>query len=67
MTEMLYKMYKMSPAEKRLIREQSGMEPTSQSIMRLAMLALVIIVGLALALHLAYLTIANGGALYAAY
>jgi hypothetical protein len=59
--------YKLSPAERRLIREQSGLEPTPSSLARIATIAVAAILGTLLALHIAYLTVTSGGVLYAAY
>ncbi len=64
---LMHKMHRMSPAEKRLIREQSGMEPTADNLMRLGVILLALVLGTLLALHFAYLTVTNGGTLYAAY
>ena len=59
--------YKLSPAEKRLIREQSGLDQSQPSLVRFAVVVLVLILGAALALHLAYVTATSSGAWYAMY
>jgi hypothetical protein len=56
--------FKLSPAERRLIREQSSFEPSANALARLAVLAFAVALGTLLALHLAYVTVSSGGAMW---
>jgi hypothetical protein len=60
--------YKLSPAEKRLIREQSGLEPSAITLGRVALLAGLVALGTLLALHITILMVdSSGGILYARF